>query len=156
MQGFYISNLLKSPLKRNRKCTYQEVLRSSINSTGEEKFIISAKWWQNWCDFVNFESLFESTNDIQQIKPINKIDSSFIENQSETPHYDIDRHLDVNDSTIYDRPGRITNFALIDPVSIGKYKYQLQDSLQELYDYIIINPASWNYLSSWYSYDYLI
>lgn len=28
---------------------------------GTEKVILSAKWWQEWCDYVNFESQFTTS-----------------------------------------------------------------------------------------------
>jgi hypothetical protein len=63
---------------------------------------------------------------------------------------------ELNDSIAYMRPGFICNEPLIDPKSKNLYKYSIFNSLQEHYDYVVVDSLCWSYLSSWYNYDFMI
>lgn len=138
---------------------YSEVIKSNHGIIGEEKFIISAKWWQDWCDYVNFESLFEVNPNSARSSRYSYQDNMISNNpvlQLDEHMFEMDKNVTENDSMLYKRPGKIHNMHLIDPDTLSKYKYHLKNSLQEYYDYIVINKSVWSYLSSWYNYDYMI
>ena len=134
-----------------------EIFMSSNGKLGEEKFIISAKWWQTWWDYVNFESLFEegSKSWRSSITKTARFSLEKLSNLEEKSNR-FEKICNDNDSTIYNRPGKISNNFLIDPESFNKYKYSLKESLQEFYDYVVVSSNTWDYLSSWYNYDFAI
>ena len=52
----YIQHSKSAQIKIARdKFDYKNLLSFSLGANGEKKFLISAKWWNKWCDYVNFE-----------------------------------------------------------------------------------------------------
>ena len=156
LQGYIIYTLLKSSQK-SKNFNYNEILQCRNGNFGEEKFIISAKWWQTWWDYVNFESRFEDK--ISSGRSSENKSEIIIEgriSKLEEKANKFGKIWSENDSTIYNRPGKIINSSLISPDSFNKYKYELKENLQEFYDYIVINSSAWKYISSWYNYDFEI
>lgn len=61
--------------------------------------------------------------------------------------------LSNNTESSYSNPGKILN------VQISEYNpvteaMSLKLSLKEIYDYVVIHPKGWEYLSSWYEFDH--
>ena len=54
------------------------------------------------------------------------------------------------------KPGYISNECLIDQSKSTQYKVRLKQNLQEMHDYITVPMNGWNYLASWYNYDFTI
>ena len=99
----------------NKTVSYYEAVRAN-GELSEEKFVIRTKWWQEWCDYVNLQSVFEtqgsSSERISELaSPVNDCDRSSM--------------MTENDSTIYNRPNKIYNEPLIDPNTFNSYKYKL-------------------------------
>ena len=158
VQGNIIFKVLKRSNKSLNSIKYNDVMKSNSGKIGEEKFLISSKWWREWWDFVNFESIFEIKESEFSISSRSSVGLENAVNLESNTFYKISENEKnvVFDSTVYIKPGKIRNESLIDPESFKKYKYKLKESLQEMYDYVVVNSLAWSYLSSWYNYDYVI
>lgn len=162
VQRNIIANILKQHYKK-KPFIYSEAILGNTGECGDEKVIINARWWRNWCDYVNFESLFEHPNFSSKTSPTSSskekdytterscegyklITKSSNKNAPETPR----------ESCTYTKPRIIKNKILIDLEDSTYYKHKLKSNLQEIHDYITLPIAAWIYLSSWYSYDFCI
>lgn len=97
----------------------------------QRKYLISAKWWRQWKEFVNFDAK-ESSSD-------GKANVLF------KPHF-------------CKRPGPIANRCLIvesinDP-SAAEFELDLKPNLLEHHDFEALNKRVFDLLVSWYGCDY--
>ena len=73
VQRNIIATVLKQYFKK-KPFIYTEAIMGNTGECGNEKMIITSKWWRDWWDYVNFESLFESKlNDETANKGTNNI-----------------------------------------------------------------------------------
>lgn len=159
IQSYIISTILKAQVKNRKLRNYTEVLKCCNGKLGEEKFLISAKWWREWCDYVNFESMFDDPKQSMRASRItvNASEASEVNLDDIQDNFGItDRANSDADSTVYNKPGFIDNQCLITKKSLSMYRYHIEPSLQEHFDFVVVNASAWAYLSSWYNYDYSI
>lgn len=101
------------------------------------RYLVSAKWWESWRDFTNFEQdyLFGNCEDPESL------------------------NNDCNSSVLYGKPDIITNAELLlneqAKSSCGKLG-RLKPDLTLLFDYVYVPKEVWQHLYSWYSADYVI
>lgn len=80
----------------------------------EKKYILSAVWWRQWCDYVNFKTA-DSALDMSRC-------SAFTS-----------RRISEEAIAFYEKPKRISNQKLLD--SNGR----LLPNLVEHYDYVVVD-----------------
>ena len=104
-----IFKVLKRLYKSNSNLKYNDAIKSNNGSIGDEKFIISAKWWREWCDYVNFESIFEIKESELSISSRSSFSPDHANNYDSNTFNKViesDRN-NAFDSTVYLKPGKI-------------------------------------------------
>ncbi|CAI2387535.1 unnamed protein product [Moneuplotes crassus] len=143
------ANIIRKVLchaNRNEEITYSAAIRASTGKQGDEKTLVNAKWWRDWCDYVNFETTFSSSTDQPLISVLNT--------KSLSKRGALNSHNALEYT--YKDPGIIRNAELLDMRNSSFYNHNLKLGLQENHDYIAIPIAAWMYISSWYGYDFRI
>eukprot|EP00347_Sterkiella_histriomuscorum_P012056 403370057 len=119
-----------------------DMLKAHIGTRNERKYLISTKWWQQWCDYVNFRF-----NGDQENSEFNESSKDIHVLQSYRNEY---TKRDTQQQ--YKRPGIILNNGLL----MNNQSLALRDNLIEKFDYIAVPSQVWKYLYSWFSTDWCI
>ena len=121
----------------------QEQRRQTETREWEPKrYLIQAKWWSQWCDYVNFDSKLQLDN---------SADHNLLPKPLDSPHIHL-QSQESDQSQLYEKPSRIVNQNLLaDPVK-GQ-RQRLRNNLIEHFDYETLYPIVWKHLYSWYSAD---
>lgn len=105
------------------------IAAESNSKEGDTFYLITQKWWQYWITYVN------------QDHQINGNDGSALSGNSDSPG-----------SSASKRPAGIDNSDLISDAALGdsSISIEIQDSLLEGRDYVLLPQEVWSQLYSWY------
>ena len=110
------------------------------------RYLIQSKWWQQWCDYSNFNQDVTTNFDDLSCKELNL--TQMVMNEETT-----------SSSVLYGRPDTIKNAELLlneaAKSSCGKSGH-LKPDLTLYFDYVTVTKEVWTHLYSWYSADYVI
>ena len=110
----------------------RSLLSSNLGAAGDTRFLVNAKWWNKWCDFVNFESVGDYLTQKRQGGLTGRVGEDMSDK--------------LFPSAFYGNPGKIFNACLLEN---GRVK----QNLVEFIDFVSLPEGAWRYLQEWYGAD---
>ena len=112
-----------------------------LGKLNEKKFLINAKWWRSWKEYVNFDSQDDSFSFYTFITLVNFLDMGTMEG--------------------YPRPNKIINkslvkYEVVDDLDMLPGELELKDNLLEHHDYEAVSQKVFELLAEWYGCDFEI
>ncbi|ETO19882.1 ubiquitin-specific protease 5, partial [Reticulomyxa filosa] len=136
-------NVVPSPKEEKKKI--KELSNSSSKQLGQSWFVVSQKWWDSWCAYVDWEKDMDETssstlnNDINANANANtNTNTNTNENKTKTINSALNKKT---------RPLKIDNSDLLDPYSHIRI---LRNDIQEGTHFQLLSLSVWTQLHEWY------